>query len=115
MYGRLARGVSMIDLPQTTSPCSLAAPAAARRAAIRWTAGSGHRTSSRCRQDGARRPRVVNELTVWGLWDSCSPTAHGQAGVTACVLEVVISSPDGDLEATIAVQAAVIAELRAVN
>jgi transposase len=35
--------------------------------------------------------------------------------VTACVLEVVISSPDGDLEATIAVQAAVIAELRAVN
>jgi len=35
--------------------------------------------------------------------------------VTACVLEVVISSRDGDLEATIAVQAAVIAELRAVN
>jgi transposase len=50
---------------------------------------------------------------VWGVWDSCCGQAHGQAGVAAWVLEVVIPSPG--LEATVAVQAAVIAELRAVN
>jgi uncharacterized coiled-coil protein SlyX len=41
--------------------------------------------------------------------------AHGQAGVTLVVLEAAIPSPEPDLEATVAVQAAVIAELRAAN
>jgi len=49
------------------------------------------------------------------LWGSCSVRATGKRACRLVVVEAVISSPDPDLGATVAVQAAVIVELRAVN
>jgi hypothetical protein len=49
------------------------------------------------------------------LWDSCSVRPTGKRACRLVVVEAAIPSPDPDLEATVAVQAAVIAGLRAAN
>jgi uncharacterized coiled-coil protein SlyX len=57
----------------------------------------------------------VNELTVWGLWGSRLVRPTGTRARLLVVVEAAIPFPVPDLEATFAVQAAVIAELRAAN
>jgi transposase len=57
----------------------------------------------------------VNELTVWGLWGSRLVRPTGTRARLLVVVEAAIPFAVPDLEATFAVQAAVIAELRAAN
>src|SRR6266545_2439031 len=75
---------------------------------LRSPSCSARHVNKRRRHDGCGR-------LTGGRAGVAVPHAHGQAGLTAGVLEAVIPSPNPEVDATVAVQAVVIVELRAAN